>query len=531
MIKYFMIFEGTLNKNFIKTIQILQRKDDDKKSKNAAKKPKRADDKKPDPDDDASKWTLRTQFNYYFVDVRTDLRLNNNLPIGVGCSREATDFKSPQMNNKQFELDFQFVRNRASYMGSETINHFDPHYSIIENNKLYLDYVDYLAVNFKEDPTSNLTKQVHDYSIRMLYDIDLSTGTCNKIVEEQGDGFVSIDCDDSLSIVKNIGQVLKLNETSNNYIGKFYTRNIECEVYETKFDLQVNGNKESFIVTHYYTSYDFKPDSPDKLPIRIDLKEFIDPEFSKQLGYYVFMINKFYSGFDFVKQEIFDISYCMPYYYQYNWFLIEFTCAPEQIKQLKSAQYALMDAFRKRLGISALRLPKILIDFDDSTIYFTTKLLEVPAVDEHFEIERKKKLSKPQVNYLADHEENCAKSCFGKPDCVAFSYCSDMQCAQLMLENYSDDKVNIPEHYVKSEDNDICNLRRRKFKLKRDDISSRDIRSVMSTLNQNVNSGKFSFDVKISSEDAEDQKINLKASEIVLNVEPGKCVDGQRARK
>lgn len=367
--------------------------------------------------------------------------------------------------------------------------------------------------------TNGSIKSVHDYSIRTIFDIDLKTGFCKKKIEPKEGESLDVDFDDPLSILKSIPQILKLNEKNNVYIGTFSTRNVECKVFETKASLNIGNEAQSFVITHYYPTNDFVMDSPNKLPIRIDVRQFSNADLDKQKGYYVFLINKFHPNLDFARQEIFDISSCMTNYYEYNWFLIEFTCTPDQIKNLKNAQLSLLDSFRKQLAISALRLPKILIDFDDTTVYFTTKLLDVPSIESYFDKKTEETLKDAHKTYLADHEESCAKSCYSNGDCVAYSFCSTQVCSLLLLKDYGlDNKKEIPKDYIKTIKDNKCSVQTRKYKLKRDDLSSKDIRSVMSDLQKKVNSGDFVLEVKLN----EDEKIDLKASEIVLNVEPGK---------
>lgn len=511
MLRFSQVYEKSLEKNLIKTIEVLEK----------VPKPKQRKQAKDGAEDE---WKLNVAFNYYHVEIKSDTRLNDNLPLGLACARADAKFKPPQLRNQQSEMDFQFIQNQAtSYPDQDDINHFNPAYSIIEHHKLFFDNAHGLSVNFGQSPVSNETiKSVHDYATQTVFEINLQSGHCtNKMKEETGgDDLTVVDFNDPMSIIKNIPQVLALTD-KNNFVGRFETRNIDCFVYETLFWLQVEGGNQSFIVTHYYAAYNFEPESNKKLPIRVDLRQFKNGQLDAQLGYFVFLINKFYPRLDFGRQEIFDISNCMPNYYQYNWFLIEVACAPDEIEKLKKAQLALIEAFRKELSISSLRIPKILIDFDDTTIFFTTKLLEVPAIKNHFDYKYSQKLAAPQLSYLTDHEENCAKSCFAKSDCVAYSFCSDMVCSQLMLDGYgSDEKMHIPDDYVKSVDDHNCNLQTRKFKLKRDDISSRDIRSVMSELQQKVRGGEFKMNIKLPNTDSDDQ-VDLTASTIKLHVEPG----------
>lgn len=518
MLRFSQVFESSLNKNFIKTIEILEKVS--KKQRKVGRKNGKEEGKKEGKDE----WKLNVAFNYYHVEIKSDTRLNDNLPLGLGCTRPAdSKFKKPEMHDQQSELDFQFIQNQAkSYPDQRDINHFDPSYSIIEHHKLYFDNAHGLSVNFGQSPVSNETiKAVHDYTTETVFEINLQSGHCIDKVEEKGDEFKAIDFSDPSSIIRNIPQVLTLTD-KNNFLGRFETRNIDCMVYETLFWLEVEGGNQSFILTHYYAAYNFDLESTKKLPIRVDLRQFESDQLDVQLGYYVFLINKFYPALDFGRQEIFDISNCMPNYYQFNWFLIEITCANNEVEKLKKAQLALVEAFRKELSITPLRVPKILIDFDDTTIFFTTKLLEVPAIKNHFDYTYSQKLANPQLSYLTDHEENCAKSCFVKPDCVAYSFCSDMLCSQLMLDGYgSDEKQDIPDGYIKSVDDHNCNLQKRKFKLKRNDISSRDIRSVMSELQRKVQDGEFKMSIKLPNKNQDDDQIDLTASTITLNVQPG----------
>ena len=508
MIRFFEIEESSIKANYIKTIQILE-KIKDKESKTQE-----------------NKWRLRTQFNYYHVEIRAkdlNYHLNQNLQLGLGCPRIVEDFKNPKFDNQQrTELDFQFIQNQKIHYIDPENSYFDPIYSIIDHHKLYFDYAHGLSVNYGQSSVSKdvKIKSVHDYSTQTIFDINLNTGYCaNRLETMKGDDFVVIDFNDPLSIIKNIPEVLTLDANGNNsYIGEFVTRNVACKVYETLFELKVDGENQKFIVSHYYAAYNFKLDAINKMPIRIDLRQLND-RLDNQKGYFVFLINKFYPALDF-KQEIFDISNCMPNYNQYSWFLIEFDCEKEAIDRLKTAQLALIEAFKQQLSISSLRIPKILVDFDDTKIYFTTKLLEVPAIKNHFDRTINKKLEKPHFTYLSD-EESCAKNCFAKYDCIAYSFCSNAVCSQLLLEDYgSDNKKTIPKDYVKMADDLNCNLQMRKFKLKRDDISSRDIRSVMSNLDKKVKSNQFILNVKLNEND-EEEKMDLKASEIVMNVEPG----------
>lgn len=526
MLRFFEIYETSTPqaKNLIKSIEILEKVS--KKAEMAGKKAEKSDEK------DKFEWQLKTAFNYYHVEIKSDQHLNENLPLGMGCSRVDAKFKNPQSYDQQLELDFQFIQNQAlNYPGQKDINHFNPTYSIIEHHKLYFDSVHGLSVNFGQSPVSNETiKSVHDYATQVVFDINLKTGHCDKRVENEGGQNLAVYFNDPMSIIRNVPQVLTLADKSS-FVGRFETRNIDCLVYESVFKLEVNGEKQSFIVTHYYAAYNFELESAKKQPIRVDLRQFEDEQLAVQLGYYVFLINKFYPALDFGRQEIFDISNCMPNYYEYNWFLIEFACATDEVEKLRKAQLALIDAFRSQLSITALRLPKILVDFDDTTITFTAKLLEVPAIKRHFENSYNQKLANAQLSYLSDHEENCAKSCFAKPDCVAYSFCSNMLCSQLMLEGYgSDEKMRIPAGYVETVDDHNCNLQTRKFKLKRDDISSRDIRSVMSELQRKVVNGDFKMNIKLPASDEE--KIDLTASTILLNVKPGskqsRYLDGEQ---
>lgn len=527
MLRFVEVYETPLAKNLIKSIEILEKVP--KKAEKAAKTERVGRKKVVKNDEKEYEWQLRTAFNYYHVEIKSgDQQLDNNLPLGMGCARVDTKFKAPQFHDQQSELDFQFIQNQAiNYPGQTDINHFDPTYSVIEHHKLYFDDAHGLGVNFGQSPVSNETiKSVHDFTTQIVFDINLQTGSCEKRVENEDGQELSVFFDDPMSIIRNIPQVLKLADKSS-FVGRFETRNIDCMVYESVFTLKVNGENQNqgFVVTHYYAEYNFQKESEKKLPIRVDLRQFENDQLAVQLGYYVFLINKFYPALDFGRQEIFDISNCMPNYYEYNWFLIEVACSTGEVEKLRKAQLALIEAFRKELSISALRLPKILVDFDDTTITFTSKLLEIPAIKRHFEYSYNQKLANAQVTYLSDHEENCAKSCFSKPDCVAYSFCSNMLCSQLMLDGYgSDEKMGIPDGYVQTRDDHNCNLQTRKFKLKRDDLSSRDIRSVMSELQRKVQNGDFKMNIKLPASD-EEEKIDLTASSILLNVKPGSKQD------
>lgn len=184
---------------------------------------------------------------------------------------EGKEFKNLQINNQQYELDFQFIQNQMKNNDPENKNrHLDPIFTIAAHHKLYFDDAHRLSVNFGQSSISDeIVKSIHDYSIRTIFDINLSTGYCEKRLEEKSDNFIKVDFSDPLSILKNIPEVLRLQE-KNVYIGTFITRNIKCEVYETLISQKkINDEDQALIITHYYPSLNFDPKSPEKLPIRM----------------------------------------------------------------------------------------------------------------------------------------------------------------------------------------------------------------------------------------------------------------------
>ncbi|XP_076341178.1 uncharacterized protein LOC143241804 [Tachypleus tridentatus] len=191
-----------------------------------------------------------------------------------------------------------------------------------------------------------------------------------------------------------------------------------------------------------------------------------------------------------------------------RWFQINFPMEAYNIFVSMGYTGEIKDTFLKTVrtltGISSLRIPKVLIDFDKDQMYVSALLLERPPYFYDFNVNENKRFKSPTSSLGLTTPQDCAKSCLESIEiCWGFSYCG-VTC-YLTSKTYSDNDL--------IEDKD-CNVYKRVINPENTTPTS-DM--VISQLYNLVSTGNLFFSVKPSDNDM----ITYKALELFNDLASG----------
>lgn len=96
------------------------------------------------------------------------------------------------------------------------------------------------------------------------------------------------------------------------------------------------------------------------------------------------------------------------------------------------------------------------------------KLSEVPQTDGYFHKQNGRSIRRPTTEEFTHSKESCVRSCFTKPNCIAYAVCSSLLCK--LFEDYSDEfdlRLPLDQAYnwnrIETEKADNCTFGRRLF--------------------------------------------------------------------
>ncbi|XP_013789276.1 uncharacterized protein LOC106473142 [Limulus polyphemus] len=309
------------------------------------------------------------------------------IPTGFGCQRLAKDLKQPvDLSNKDLLIQGELLYTM--------LNHTNTPYSYATTFFVAYDqksghlahFYNRWEKNTSSDPVpvqSSLI-DVYGYKDKVLYTINQDYGNCS--MTRTTTYVPKVYMPFGKELVLTSPEFLGSNEGFH-YFGESEERNIPVSVFEKKvegFSLGPGTKYPYAVITRYYTNDEVWYDSntrEQQVPIRVTVRVYSDGNIPRPSEVVTFNVADFSTELH-SPEKVFDVSSCFMDSSMSKWFQITFPMEAYGILVSMEFPGKIKDKFLKTTrtltGISSLRIPKVLVDFDKDQMYVSALLLERP---------------------------------------------------------------------------------------------------------------------------------------------------------
>ncbi|XP_022248468.1 uncharacterized protein LOC106464551 [Limulus polyphemus] len=356
------------------------------------------------------------------------------IPTGLGCKRLAQGLKKPvDLSKSSLMLNAELI-----YVPKK--EETDKAYSYSINfNVIYDRDSEHMAHTYNKwersstaeaVPVKSSLMDVYGFKDKTLYTIDLDYKNCSISRPASYEPKVYLPFKRELLLTN---PNILIGNDGFYYMGESEERNIPVSVFEKKinmFPLGPNILSAFVVITRYYTSNDVSYGSnriETQVPIRVTLRAYDDLNDPKLTD--LITINVAYFSTELYDMEKnFDVSSCFVDSSMSRWFQMSFPLNAYDILKSFPTVAAIKQNFlqqaKSTAGISALRIPKVMVNFSPNEMFITALLLERSPYFLDFDSIEGKGLRDPSTTIGITTSEDCAKACLESfAECLGFAYC------------------------------------------------------------------------------------------------------------